>query len=120
MLSWEMLPAMRASARKRALTSSSWQPASVRILTATVRPMTVSRARYTWDMPPPRNSSSSYLPILAGSCMLGILPRGETACSPPRRGERGERGEDQEKLKPEDTEKEEVWRVVTQMIAAAG
>ena len=40
---------------------------SVRILTATVRPMTVSRARYTCDMPPPRNSSNSYFPMRAGS-----------------------------------------------------
>src|ERR1041385_4098370 len=75
-LSCARLPAMRASARNRALTSSSSQPCSVRIFTATVRPITVSRARYTCDMPPPRNSSSSYLPIFAGSCMVvaGRLP----------------------------------------------
>ena len=44
-LSCEILPAMRASARKRSLASASSQPASVRILRATVRPITVSRAR---------------------------------------------------------------------------
>src|SRR5450759_2394066 len=61
---------MRASCRKRSFVSESPQPSGVRILTATVLPITVSLARYTCDMPPPRNSRSSYLPRRAGSCML--------------------------------------------------
>src|ERR1035441_7109050 len=67
--SWVTLAAVRASARKRSRASSSCAACSVRIFTATVRPMTVSKARYTCDIPPPRNSCSSYLPRRAGSCI---------------------------------------------------
>src|SRR5205809_86945 len=64
-----MPPAILASCRKRALDSGSAEASSVRILTTTSRSITVSRARYTCDIPPPRKSSSSYLPIIEGSCM---------------------------------------------------
>src|SRR6185312_15879597 len=64
-----MPPAILASCRKRALDSGSADASSVRIFTTTSRSITVSRARYTCDIPPPRKSRSSYLPIMEGSCM---------------------------------------------------
>src|SRR6185295_16873731 len=74
MFSCAMLPDICASSRNRAFASASAQPCSVRIFTATGRPITVSRARYTCDIPPPRNFSSSYLPMRAGrSTLFGHL-----------------------------------------------
>src|ERR1700676_1115116 len=67
-----MLDARRASSRKRALASGSAAAASVRILSATRRPRTLSLARYTRDMPPPSNSSTSYLPTRDG-CSISVL-----------------------------------------------
>src|SRR5579862_572508 len=72
-----MPPAILASCRKRALDSGSAEASSVRIFTTTGRSITVSRARYTCDIPPPRKSSSSYLPIIEGSC-IGSNDTGET------------------------------------------
>src|SRR3954454_16758942 len=74
MLSCAMLPDIWASSKNRAFASTSAQPCSVRIFTATGRPITVSRARYTCDIPPPKNFSSSYLPMRAGrSTLFGHL-----------------------------------------------
>src|ERR1700730_4893912 len=64
-----MPPAILASCRKLVLDSASAEASSVRIFTTTSRSITVSRARYTCDIPPPRNSRSSYLPIIEGSGM---------------------------------------------------
>src|SRR5579885_1250388 len=67
-----MLLAVRASSRKRLRKSRSLLPASVRILSATVRPNSVSVARYTCAIPPPKYSRSSYFPIRAGRRMGGF------------------------------------------------
>src|ERR1700681_2448945 len=67
-----MLDARRSSSRKRALASGTAAAVSVRILSPTRRPRTLSLARYTRDMPPPRNSSTSYLPTRDG-CSISVL-----------------------------------------------
>src|SRR3981081_2207116 len=67
-----MLDARRASSKKRALASGSVEAVSAKILSATRRPRTLSLARYTRDMPPPRNSSTSYLPTRDG-CSISVL-----------------------------------------------
>src|SRR5579872_3100470 len=66
-----MLEARRASSKKRVLASGSAAALSVRILSATRRPRTLSLARYTRDMPPPRNSSTSYFPTRDG-CSINV------------------------------------------------
>src|SRR4051812_46550223 len=66
-----MLEASRASCRKRSLAPGSAQAASVKILSATSRPRTLSRARYTRDIPPPKSSSISYLPTRDG-CSIRV------------------------------------------------
>src|SRR5882724_5063838 len=66
MFSCAMLEASRASWRNFALASGSLAADSPRILSATRRPKTLSLARYTRDIPPPRYSSTSYLPMREG------------------------------------------------------
>src|ERR1700688_1619736 len=68
-----MLDARRASSRKRVFASGSAAAVSVRIFSATRRPRTLSLARYTRDMPPPRNPSTSYLPTRDGCSISELL-----------------------------------------------
>src|ERR1700681_3081418 len=83
-----MLDARRASSRKRILASGSAAAVSVRILSATRRPRTLSLARYTRDIPPPRNSSTSYLPTRDG-CSISVLLQLVPVLLPPRFLDRG-------------------------------